>query len=203
MPIILATLVLIADQIVKFVCAQWLPTLSGASYSVINGVFNLTYVENRGAAFGILSGAPWLLHIITGLLVAALIFILAARYKSMFTLMRFSLCLILAGALGNMIDRVFLGYVRDMFDFCLINFYVFNVADAAITLGAIGLALDILFFRGREFLQREFADEKKHDDNITENTADNIDNNIDITEQTDTENLRRGIKRGINENKKT
>lgn len=160
MPFILAAFILILDQVSKILCADLLPALAGGSFPLWNGVFHLTYVENRGAAFGMLSGAPWLLHVITGVLVLAMILILAMRYKAMPRLMRFALCMILAGALGNMIDRVFLGYVRDMLDFCLINFYVFNVADAAITVGAVLLALDILFFRGREFLQNEFASDK-------------------------------------------
>lgn len=176
MPIVVAVLVLLADQIVKFVCATVLPTLPGASYSVIEGVFNLTYVENTGAAFGMLSGVPWLLHIITVILVAALIYILVTRYKSMPTLMRFSFCLILSGALGNFIDRIFLGYVRDMFDFCLINFYVFNVADAAITVGTIALVLDILFFKGKTFIKQELqsdAADKPATDEACDICADN------------------------------
>lgn len=166
MPFILAILVLVIDQVSKILCASLLPALPGASLSLWDGVFNLTYLENKGAAFGMLSGAPWLLHIITGVLSLALIFILVKRYRAMPKLMRYALCLILAGALGNIIDRVFLGYVRDMLDFCLINFYVFNVADAAITIGAILLALDILFFKGRDFIKNEFEDDNSSSEKL-------------------------------------
>ena len=179
MPFIIAALVLILDQVSKILCANLLPALPNASLPLWNGVFNLTYVENRGAAFGMLSGVPWLLHTVTAVLVLAIIFILAARYKAMPRLMRYSICLILAGALGNVIDRIFLGYVRDMLDFCLINFYIFNVADAAITVGGVLLALDILFFKGRVFLQNELSDGGSKRNKKTDNTPEN-----NVTEET-------------------
>ena len=187
MPFILATLILIIDQATKILCASLLPQLPHASFTVWDGVFNLTYAENSGAAFGMLSGVPWLLHIITVVLVGFMVYVLVSRYKKMPRLMRYALCVILAGALGNLIDRIFLGYVRDMFDFCLINFYIFNVADAAITLGAIALGVDILFFKsGREFLQNELSDKDdkktlKNDMEEKDETNTETGNNISVT----------------------
>lgn len=158
MPIVVAALALLVDQVSKAVCAAWLPSLPGGSYPLIPGVFHLTYLENRGAAFGMLSDAPWILHVITCVLIAIMLWILITRYKKMPALMRYSLMLVLAGAVGNFIDRLALGYVRDMLDFCLIDFYVFNIADAAITIGGILLAFDIIFGKGRKFLADELAE---------------------------------------------
>ena len=80
--------------------------------------------------------------------------------------MRISLALIFAGALGNFIDRVALGYVRDMLYFKLIDFPVFNVADSAICIGAAILIIDVLFFKGKTFI--DSLDKKKNTDGSEE-----------------------------------
>lgn len=74
-------------------------------------------------------------------------------------LMRFSICLLLSGAVGNLIDRVALGYVRDMIYVAAINFPVFNVADMAVCIGCGLMILDVLFFKGKKYI----ADDKKPD----------------------------------------
>jgi signal peptidase II len=88
------------------------------------------------------------------------------EYKRMHTAMRISLALIFAGALGNFIDRVALGYVRDMLYFKLIDFPVFNVADSAICIGAAILIIDVLFFKGKTFI--DSLDKKKNTDGSEE-----------------------------------
>lgn len=152
MPIVIGALVVVADQIVKLLCANWLPTLDGGSYPLIEGVLHLTYVENRGAAFGLLQDAQVFFFVMTVILCALLMWFLVKNYSKLHTALRLSLVLILAGALGNFIDRVALSYVRDMIDFCLINFYVFNIADAALTIGTIITVVDLLFFKGNRLL---------------------------------------------------
>jgi signal peptidase II len=90
----------------------------------------------------------------------AIAYWLIKKHKDIHTLMRISLSLILAGALGNLIDRVLLIYVRDMFSFVLINFAVFNVADSAVSVGTVLLIFDLLFYKGKKYLQDEPKSEK-------------------------------------------
>lgn len=161
LPIILTAAVILADQAVKIFCAQWLITLNGNTFVVIKDVFHLTYIENRGAAFGMLQNARWLFITVTFIACAVLVFLLIRDRKKMHTLMRVCFALILAGALGNLIDRVFLGYVRDMFYFVPIDFPVFNVADSAITIGFVILILDVLFFKGKDYFEIFFSSDKK------------------------------------------
>ncbi len=112
---------------------------------VIEGVFNLRYVENTGAAFSILQGKTFLLTVIPIVACVFMIYILLAKKISL-KLGNWGITLILSGALGNLIDRVFRGAVVDMFDFELINFPVFNVADICVTVGAVLFFIYAIFF---------------------------------------------------------
>lgn len=153
--IIIVVLLIALDQAVKAVCANWLTTLPNATYLLIENVFHLTYTENRGAAFGMLQNARWVFIAVTVLACAAIVYWLVKNHKGLHLLMRVSLALILAGAVGNLIDRVFLAYVRDMFSFVLINFAIFNVADSAVSVGTVLLIFDLLFFKGKKYMQDE------------------------------------------------
>ena len=147
-----ANLVL-ADAITKELAAGYLK--GSAAVSVIPNVFNLAYVENRGCAWGMFQGQVWPLAVF-GLI--ALAFLIWKR-KSVFTPSRlipdpYSLipeCLLYAGILGNIIDRLFRGYVIDMFDFHwgIHHFPCFNVADSLICI-AVGLLLLASLFEGRK-----------------------------------------------------
>lgn len=150
MPIIIGVLIIIADQISKVLYVN----LWGApDVTLIDGILNLTYVQNRGAAWGIFSEHQIWLYIFSGVLIAAMIFLYARYYKSLGKLMRIAGAMVIAGALGNMIDRVVLGYVRDMIQFAFIDFPVFNIADSAISIGAVLLFIDCLFLDGRKFFK--------------------------------------------------
>lgn len=159
--IILFLAVVAVDQAVKLYCASWLTTLAQGTYTVIDGVFSLTYVENRGAAFGMLQNAQVFFIIATLIVCAAIAIVLIKERGYMKPVMRIAITLILAGAVGNFIDRVALGYVRDMFYLVFIDFPVFNVADAAITVGGVTLALDVLFFSGKRYLAEAEEREKQ------------------------------------------
>jgi len=133
--------VLVFDQLTKIVVTKSLSLYQ--SIPVIQGIFHITLVHNRGAAFGILKNqVP--LFIITSLLAIVLIYhhLKRAAYKKL-SLMDMSLSFILAGAIGNLIDRIFLGYVVDFLDFRV--WPVFNIADSAITVGAVLVGYSILF----------------------------------------------------------
>lgn len=141
--IFLAVFIIISDQAIKYISVQYLKPLG--SVEVIPGVFNFSYVENRGAAFGILQNQRWLfigLTIVIGLGIAY--YLITHRGDSL--LRRVSLALIMGGAVGNLIDRIYLGYVVDMFHFTWrINFAVFNVADMTVVIGTFLLAYQLLF----------------------------------------------------------
>jgi len=137
---IIAPVVLFFDQLSKFIVISNLSL--NQSIPLIKGIFHLTLVYNRGAAFGILKNQlP--LFIFTSLTAIILIYLNYKKNKEKESFCyNLSLGLILAGALGNLIDRIFLGYVIDFLDFRI--WPVFNIADSAITVGAFLLAYSML-----------------------------------------------------------
>ncbi len=112
------------------------------------GVFHLTYVENRGAAFGMMQGGR-VFFVVISLIIIAAMFYMVRRYKNRSKLLDYGVVFIASGAVGNMIDRIFRGFVVDFFDFCLIDYPVFNVADIFVCIGAVMLAIYIIFFEGK------------------------------------------------------
>jgi len=132
--------VLLLDQSTKALASKNI--LLGQTIPVINNIFHLTLVHNKGAAFGIFKSQT-ALFIITSLTAIIIIsYKLKARVAGRLDIFVVSLGLILAGALGNLIDRLFFGYVVDFLDFRI--WPVFNIADSAITVGAILLGWSIL-----------------------------------------------------------
>lgn len=111
---------------------------------LIKGVFRFTYVENRGAAFGILQNRRYIFILLT-LVIATVLIIWVLKKKETGLVLKFGVTFVIAGAMGNMIDRVFLGYVVDFIDFCLINFPVFNVADCFVCVGAAMIAIHYIY----------------------------------------------------------
>ncbi|MDD5595344.1 MAG: signal peptidase II [Candidatus Omnitrophica bacterium] len=136
-PIVIAILFL--DQASKFLFTKFLNL--NQSFPVVPGIFHFTLVHNRGAAFGILRGQVFL-FILTSFVAVVLIYLnLKDKRRENSFLFNFSLALILAGGLGNLIDRIRVGYVIDFLDFRI--WPVFNIADSAITIGAIILGWSI------------------------------------------------------------
>jgi len=130
---VLFTLAVIGlDQLSKY----WAATRLAArgTIPIIEGVFHLTYAENRGAAFSMLQDSRWFLIIVTTLAMAFVALALARKWVEG-PVARWGGYCVLAGGIGNLIDRVINGYVVDMFDFRLINFAIFNVADIFICVG--------------------------------------------------------------------
>lgn len=133
----------------------------GQSVTLIPGVLRLTYIQNRGAAFGMLSDSRWVFMIISTVAIVGISVYLFGFCKERM-LLRVGLALIISGGLGNMVDRTALGYVIDMIDFCLFPFWkwIFNVADACVCVGAgiviLSLILDII---------KESKSKKKKDEN--------------------------------------
>ena len=139
------------DQLTKLLVVQRIALHD--TVTVIPGLLNLTNVRNTGAAFGMLNAHDFAYKplVVAGLAVAALLGILwyAQKFAGDSWPARYGFVLIVAGALGNLIDRVALGYVVDFVDFYVgtWHFWAFNVADSAITVGAIMFAADSLFTR--------------------------------------------------------
>lgn len=103
---------------------------------IIDGVFNLTYLENRGAAFGMLSEHRWIFMVLSAAAIVALLaYLWYARKRDL--MMRISLSLIAGGGIGNMIDRICRGYVVDMFDLVFMDYPIFNLADCFVVIGCI------------------------------------------------------------------
>ena len=139
---IVTVLLILADQLSKFLTVRYLKPVS--TVAVIDGIFSLTYVENKGAAFGILQNARWVFIVATIAAIIAMVWY-KCKFKPQGKVINTSLCLLLSGALGNMIDRIFLGYVVDMLEVTFIDYPVFNVADCFVVVGAILLCIYILF----------------------------------------------------------
>ena len=145
-----------ADQLSKF----WvLAALKGqGSVPVIKDVFELLYVENRGAAFGILQNHQWIFLLIGAVILLALLWIFPKLPGEKHFLGLMLCCVFIgAGAIGNMIDRLFRGYVVDFLYFKLIDFPVFNVADIYVTTASVVLILLILFVYREEDFDKIFS----------------------------------------------
>ncbi|MDO4482540.1 MAG: signal peptidase II [Bacillota bacterium] len=125
------------DQVLKLIVVNTLEI--GQSVPLIEGVFHFTYIRNFGAAFSILQNRQIFLIVITGAVMAAAAVILFRNIKGMSRLSSFSLAAVIAGGIGNIIDRIRLGYVVDFLDFKLIDFPVFNFADCCVVVGAFAL----------------------------------------------------------------
>lgn len=110
------------------------------------GVFELHYLENRGAAFGMLQDQKVLFILIAMIILAVIVYVLfKTPYQKMYTKLHITLVLIAGGAIGNLIDRLRYDYVVDFLYFSLINFPIFNVADIYVTLSSIYLVILLLF----------------------------------------------------------
>ena len=139
-----AILLIILDQWTK---NQAVISLKDHSKVLINGVFELRYLENQGAAWGMFSGARFFFVVFACLLSIVFAYIyFNMPTESKYNWMKLVIVLFISGALGNMIDRVVNGFVVDFFYFSLIDFPVFNVADIYITCGAFLFVILILFY---------------------------------------------------------
>ena len=137
-------LLVAADQITKLLISSHYEV--GESTHVIGGLLDFTYVQNRGAAFGMLSNQRWIFLVMTTVIIAGVVYL---WYKDFITHItgRIAAVLVVAGGIGNMIDRLWLGYVVDFIDVSpLFDFAVFNVADCCVTVGAVFMAVYIIFF---------------------------------------------------------
>ncbi|ROR29157.1 signal peptidase II [Mobilisporobacter senegalensis] len=150
----------IIDQYTKFLAKTNLENQD--SIAIIKGVFELHYLENTGAAFGMLQDQILLFVIITIITILMILYLYSRiPYEKHFTPLRYILIFIIAGAIGNCIDRVVNRYVVDFLYFKLIDFPIFNVADCYVSISAVLLIILFLFHYKEEDL--EFLNLKKVD----------------------------------------
>ncbi len=168
MSYILCTLCIVAvivlDQITKYVAVKYLMPV--VSVPIIKDVLHLTYVENSGAAFGILQNHRWVFMILSTVVMVIIVAVMFKYKKYLHPVMLTGLCFVVGGGIGNMIDRTVNGYVVDFVDFTLINFAVFNIADTFICVGVGLLILDIILKKS----DLAFLDDKKSDEVTNDET---------------------------------
>lgn len=142
--VLLVLLLIAVDQTTKYFAVTKL--MNQKPLAVWDGVFELHYLENRGAAFGMLQGQKIFFVLIAAIILAVIVYVLVkVPYQKMYTKLHITLVLIAGGAIGNLIDRIRYDYVVDFLYFSLINFPIFNVADIYVTLSSIYLVILLLF----------------------------------------------------------
>lgn len=153
---ILTTALVVLDQIVKYLVRANIPL--GGNVPFIPYLLDLTYVQNTGAAFSMLRSHTWVLTLTSAIVVVVMCALLVKGFfKNHLGL--FSAALVLAGGMGNLIDRVVFGFVTDMFQTTFIEFAVFNVADCCVTIGVPLLFLYVWLYVGKDEKKEDEADE--------------------------------------------
>ena len=147
-----AAAIVVADQISKYLVVQYIPLRADVDF--IPGLASLTHVHNTGAAFSMLSGMRWLFVVIFVVITALVLLEYFKKPMPFNKFERWCIASIYGGGLGNVIDRVRLGYVVDMIDLDFMEFAVFNVADCFITCGCIALMVSLIFFH-KDFWKEE------------------------------------------------
>ena len=146
--------IVLADQVTKYLTVAHIPLYADVPF--IPGLLQLTYVRNTGAAFSSFEGQQWLFALVFAVFTGGILYEYFKKPMPFTKLERWCIAAIYAGGLGNMIDRVRLGYVVDMIETTFIEFPVFNVADCFITCGCILLMAHLILWN-KEF----WKDEKK------------------------------------------
>lgn len=139
--LVIAGLVL-TDQLIKVIVLKYLAPVG--SYVLVNKFLSLTYVENTGAAFGSFSSNTVILSVVTAaVVIVGLIYLLRGKIKN--KLAYWCITVIISGGIGNLIDRIFRGFVVDYIEPLFVNFAVFNFADILVTCGAIILIIYLIY----------------------------------------------------------
>ena len=135
--------VVVLDQLTKMIAERFLKPVD--TVPIWENVLHLTYVTNKGAAFGILQNQRWVFLVVSTVAIVLLSYFLWKK-RDAHPLLCVALSFIIGGGIGNMIDRTVLGYVIDFIDFRLIHFAVFNGADSFVTVGCVLMAVWLLFY---------------------------------------------------------
>lgn len=139
------------DQYSKILAIRHL--MNRESFPIVEGIFHLTYVENTGAAFSLLRDKTYVLTLVSLVLMGLVGYFWMKEVRNHpFMLLKLSIIMIMIGGVGNIIDRIRLGYVVDFLDFRLINFPVFNIADCFVVVGVLLYAVSIYVFKQGDIL---------------------------------------------------
>lgn len=147
--LILGILLLGIDQYSKYLVRTKMEVFE--TYPIIEDFFHLTYVQNKGAAFGMFQGATVIFAVVTLIVIVGMIYF-SLKHKNMSLVWKATLTVIASGAVGNLIDRLWLGYVVDMFDFRGIWSFIFNFADVCVVVG--GCVMMLLVLRDEKVLEK-------------------------------------------------
>jgi signal peptidase II len=157
---ILIAVMVIADQVTKYLVRANIPL--GGSVEFLPGIMDFTYVKNTGMAFSMFSDYTWVLTLLSAVVtVVLLVFLIRKELVHPFAVT--CLSLVIAGAIGNLIDRALLGYVTDMLRTLFMDFAVFNVADICVTCGGTGLAVYVVLFYEKNEGRKEKEGKEEND----------------------------------------
>lgn len=138
----MATIILLVDQIIKAIIVS---VLYNCSIVLIPHILNLTYIENTGAAFGIGSSSTAMFIIVNIIIIGLIVYFIYSKKEEINKSILFALYLILAGGIGNLIDRIMRGFVVDYIDINpLFKFPVFNLADICVTIGCTIIVIQLI-----------------------------------------------------------
>lgn len=140
--VVMIIVIIAIDQVTKYFAKSALYPDKAKDF--INGFIEFRYAENTGMAFSMFSGARWFFVVLTAVVVIAMTVYMFKKCQNNLWLY-WTIGVLIAGAVGNLIDRVLLGYVIDFINPTFVNFAVFNIADCAVTLGAVSLVAYLVF----------------------------------------------------------
>ena len=136
------TVVVVIDQVIKFIIVD---SLFNSSIRIIDGVLSFTYVENNGGAYGIGNDSTFMFIIVSLVIIILIIKFILSKNNSIPIHILFNLGLIVAGRIGNLIDRIFRGFVIDYIDFnSIIKYPVFNLADICVVIGCLIIGINLI-----------------------------------------------------------
>lgn len=171
---IIAVVAVILDQLSKYIVVRNIELYETVPF--IKGFMSFYHTRNTGAAFSMFSDKRWVFMVFSFISMGLIVYMLIKEYRR-HPLMNVSLAMVLGGGVGNMIDRIRLGYVVDFFHTDFVNFAVFNVADCFITVGAVLLGVYVVFFEAK--VEKKLQAEKKAAElaaNIVESTEESGEN---------------------------
>lgn len=173
-------IMLLADLLSKKYVVPFLLNKPGHTYALMPGFIHLTYSENTGAGFGMLSGNTTLLIVVTFIVIIGLtLFLIFAQKQNEW--LRASLLLIVGGGIGNLVDRLGLGYVRDFIEYAFLkNFAICNVADVFVTVGAVMLIIVLIVMLVKEGRKNQKEFEKEQAGKAPEQAQDPLDAPVNL-----------------------
>ena len=172
--ILLFAFIITFDLTMKDYLYDFVVNRNGGYYTVVEGFFALNYSENTGMGFGLGQDSTTGITVMTCIVIVVVIGYLAVFRKDK-AYIRIPLVMVAAGGIGNLVDRIALGYVRDFFEFTFMDFAIFNIADSFVTVGAIALIIGLIIMMAvtaKDEKARQAAEEAEGGDGLAENAAD-------------------------------